>query len=848
MNKRAAAFGVLLLGSFFILAKSFAANTDIVINEIGAYENNDGYEWIEIWNKGDGGNGNDIDLSNWYFWQEGMQYGHEITATGTQDSVVSRGEYAVIVENAEKFLSKYPSMEGSIFESDGWNDLVMSGKYIGLKDGYIKGDCAATSTFCVESFKYISAPNFSLQRRNSNLANYTSANWAEYAGGNTVGAPNIFTTGTTSTPPPQGEETTVLSQSNGGSQIIQESPVQNLMPIKINEFVVDPEVENEWVELYNTGSENLDLSGSMICDSRNTTSTCKKVSGSIGPDKWLFVDLLTRSFLNNGGDSVIFKDPVGNVIDRIDYVDELIPDEGQSLARKADGVDTDSESNWVITDNPTPAAANVILDDTPVFNSSTPAKKTVLSKEKFIGLKWKIKYDLRLRQYEETYFSASSTFDPRGGRIAYSWNFGDQIISGVNVKYSFATSGTHVVIARATSTAGTVDEKKITIMVYPATETVGSGIIFSEVLPYAGGNEEEYIKLKNISGSAVNMSNWTLVYKNDVYKIPSSTFLAANDYLTFYQTVTGFTLNNTGGDLLLLNQDNILLDEVEYEKSEAGAAYIFNNEKWNWEMPATSAKVLGIKIVATDKKSAGRFYTTIADARGGQKGDYARIKGVVAVLPGVFGSQYFYLTDGGAGIQIYQSKKDFPPLVVGDSAQIYGAISEANGIKRINIKSKDDIDILAIDNVVSSTQLNADEIDESLAGGLVQVEGEITEIKSNFMYLDNGSGEAVVYFKQGAKIDKTKFKEGENARVTGILEQTKTGWQIWPRANDDIESLGPSEDLLKKQAATSGTDTKEKYLTATAGGVTTLILGFLLRARGLVVLGGIKKIFQKDKS
>ena len=111
-------------------------------------------------------------------------------------------------------------------------------------------------------------------------------------------------------------------------------------------------------------------------------------------------------------------------------------------------------------------------------------------------------------------------------------------------------------------------------------------------------------------------------------------------------------------------------------------------------------------------------------------------------MPGVFGDQYFYLTDGSAGIQIYQNKKTFPPLAVGDMAQVYGTISEANGIKRINVKSKDDVDILSIDNFVTSAELNVDEIDESLAGGLVNFQGEITEIKSNFMYVDNGNGEA----------------------------------------------------------------------------------------------------------
>jgi len=832
------------MGSFFVFKGAFSANTDIIINEIGAYPTST-HEWIEIWNKGS----EPVDLTGWKFWENSTNHGLSVSSTdlpaGQAGAMVAAGKYVVIAQDAFQFLLDYPSFVGSVFDSS-WTSLNESGEEIGLKD--------AEGNF-VENFTYISVPDYSLQRRDPFLSDYTGANWVEHTNGNTVGMINVFPAIVIPTEAVVDEgsiPTTTLASSVSFSSIT------------LNEFVSDPESGNEWVELYNASNSSLDLAGGYICDSRNTTSTCKTIAGTIGPNGWLKIDLQTDSYLNNTGDSVILKNPNGDIVDSVVYDENNAPDKGQSWARSVDG-----NGDWQITTQITPGAANVIIApvvpqpqsgsggggsvsaDSPTATSSKKTTtKTTATKEKFVGLKWKIKYNLRLRQYEENTFDVAKSIDPRGGRINYSWNFNGQIITGASVKYAFATSGTHIVIVRATSTAGTVDEKKINIMVYPATEVAGAGIIFSELMPRASTAEDEYIRLKNISDRAVNMSNWKIVYKNDIYEIPSSTFLVADDYLTFYQTITGFTLNNSGAGLLLLNPDNILVDEMEYGKADGGTAYIFDGEKWNWAALTTSAQVLGIKISTTAKKSSasGRFYTNIAAARAGQKGDWARVKGVVAVLPGVFGSQYFYLVDGNAGIQIYQNKKDFPPLEVGDLVQVYGMVSEANGIKRINIKSKDDVDILSIGGVVSSTQLNADEIDESLAGGLVQVEGEITEIKSNFMYVDNGSGETVVYFKQGAKIDKTKFKEGENARVVGILEQTKTGWQVWPRSQSDVESLGPSADLLGKETVNKSSGTRSKYLTATVGGIATLILGFLARARGLVVLGGIKKIFKKDKN
>ena len=765
-------FWLAFLGGFFnlfLVGLALAAPADIVISEIGAYENNSGYEWIEIYNKGS----EDVNLAGWYFWEEGLKtYGYPIAATGTNDGIVSPGEYAVIVEDVDKFLSKYPSLGSSIFASDGWKDLVMNGEYIGLKNGKISGDCEISPVFCTESFKYISSTKFSLQRRDPNLNDYTSANWAEHANGNTVGAVNnFFTPSTTPTPPPQGGETTTASPTSPTSQIILESPAQDLSSIKINELVADPQSGNEWVELYNTASTNLDLAGAMICDARNTTSTCKKIIGVIGPNSWFVFDLDTRSFLNNGGDSVILKDSLGAVIDRIDYADELVPDEGQSLARETDGVDTDSENDWIVTNQITAGRANIIDEQDQPDSAATSVSLSVTS---------------------------------------------------------------------------SVSELSFPIEV-----------VISEILPNPKGDDSgEFIEIKNNSLVQANLSGWFFRNKEKKYIFPDDTVIFPGSFIVFYKTATKIAIVNTSGKIELFSKDKSAVDLVEYDKPPEGKSYGMVNGEWEWANPTPGKENIGespdAKQESAGKTSGAKVYkfvNSIEAAREAVKGAWARVRGVVSVLPGVFGSQYFYITDGNTGIQIYQSKKDFLELAVGDRVEINGKVSLANGIKRINIASAAAIDILAAQTVVSTTVLALDEVDESFGGGLVKISGEITEIKSNFMYVDDGNTEAVVYFKKGAKVDKSKFLEGENVEVTGVLEQTKSGWQIWPRGQDDLVSLGLSEDLLKKQALQSNSaGSSEKYLTATAGGFITLVFGFLLRGRGallkkagLILVGFIKK-------
>src|SRR3989344_2819082 len=309
------------------------------------------------------------------------------------------------------------------------------------------------------------------------------------------------------------------------------------------------------------------------------------------------------------------------------------------------------------------------------------------------------------------------------------------------------------------------------------------------------------------------------------------------------------------------------MDIVNIGKSAAGQSFALQNGEWHWTSEASPGKatagvVLGEKIIApttqpkqtTTRVTTVRRTTTvvkpllnlsIADARLQPKGTKIKITGIVTVLPGVFGTQYLYLTDGGAGIQIYSNKKVFPELSVGDVVAVTGDASSASGIPRINTKTIKDFDTLETAKTVAPQTITLEEISEDNLGNLIRVKGEVTAIKSNLMYIDDGHTEGAIYFKSGTGIDKKGFKEGEVVQIAGIVEQTKTGWQIWPRSKEDIVVVGISEDEQLKQAELQQSQTKEttqNYLSATAGGITTLIIAGLMKFRGSVAKEIIKKI------
>ncbi|MCR4343046.1 MAG: lamin tail domain-containing protein [Patescibacteria group bacterium] len=87
---------------------------EVIINEImyDLKEGSDsGREWIEIKNIGN----EDIDLSDWKLYEDNTN--HSLNLFGNGVSFVLSGGYAVIADNAEKFLADWPEFGGVLFDS-----------------------------------------------------------------------------------------------------------------------------------------------------------------------------------------------------------------------------------------------------------------------------------------------------------------------------------------------------------------------------------------------------------------------------------------------------------------------------------------------------------------------------------------------------------------------------------------------------------------------------------------------------------------------------------------------------------------------------------------------------------
>ncbi|MBI4272875.1 lamin tail domain-containing protein [Candidatus Uhrbacteria bacterium] len=373
--------------SFIFPGTVFAADTDIVITEIAAYEKSD-HEWVEIYNKGN----TPVDITGWKFFEDNIN--HALSAF-RGDLVIDAGEYAVIADVAANTATDYPSFTGTLIDSS-WQTLNEGGEAIALKSG---------SGAIIEQFTYIAAPDHSLERNNPASADYLGTNWQEHASANSIGAPSSQATqpspSSLSTPSEVSQQVAPDSSSQSPSAT---PSLQNSTPastqsswkaargdVVINEFVSDPtDNEKEWVELYNNSNQIIDVGEWTIEDGSKNKIVLKGVLG-FGGNSRLAVFESKDSIFNNSGDAIILKDAKGVVIDQVafgDWNDGMVSNNAPraqdpaSVARFPDGASSFSDAaDFKITRTLTKRESNILLEETSQQEKDTPLASSIVINE-----------------------------------------------------------------------------------------------------------------------------------------------------------------------------------------------------------------------------------------------------------------------------------------------------------------------------------------------------------------------------------------------------------------------------------------------------------------------------------
>lgn len=565
--------------------------------------------------------------------------------------------------------------------------------------------------------------------------------------------------------------------------------------LKINEIMPQPQAGAEWVELFNPTAETIKLRGGALCNDRKIKSCIMLVlDGEIGPTAWRVFGL-PQHHLKHKADTIILYDPSGKPVDHVAYGNNLpAPAKGYSLARRVDGKSTGNDLNdWAVTTRPTPGAANAI-----VAPPSKPSRRRHATKTT----------NKSMRKKSRVQSSTNNPLAPTGQPVIYGNSTTNVSAPDVNA----AAADTSALLqppayATSTSEARAESSASVTIVSQPPAQ------------PQANQTGQD--------NASTPTSVDTTVQPAPAEQPSGEQAPADNDQIVQPEQPIALSLKQTAEPLAgqISPPQKITYAPPTFAPPTKEAA----------PLPVTIPPLPGaplsnkIKIRALSGGRGRAIYKlSLSDARSQESGTRVITSGVVTALPDTFSSRYFYIMDGSsAGLQIYDPKSQFPALALGDTISVAGDIGFTQSVPHLRVKPYAPFRVIKSGPEPRPLELPLESIDERNFGALITTSGEITKTKNALMYLDSGQAEAAMAFKKTVEIDRQSLREGDVIKITGIVEQAKSGWEIWPRNNDDIAVTGHND--IKKNQAASANSPWGLYGAIGAGGVVLLGAGWFIR-------------------
>ncbi len=752
MNKKIIIFIILL---FACLQRAQAIElrcSEIMYDVIGA---DNSHEWLELINIG---SEDIVATSTWRFFDGSNHLINWPTATTT----VASGEIFILADNREQFLLDYPDFSGLVV------DTVMSlpNTSSTLALSFDQGESYTTEIHYDSAWG--GSDGFSLAK--------VGEAWQSSCG--LGGSPGTLN--------PQCDPEEPLEEEDE-PEILDDTHWAKLI---ISEFMPNPEGsdDSEWIELFNSGEETIDLTGFSLGDNSSRLFYLDTDCGldlSLPAGGYLLVEksISGISLNNSSGDSVNLYNPQGVLQEKVEYREPAY--EGRSYAR--------TDSGFVWTKTPTPGTVNQIVENQP------PIASISVEGSFYVG--------------QKIVFSGENSSDPEGGDLDYSWQFGDgEMSSKKTIQHKFAQAGNFTVVLTVTDSEDASDRAEFEINIYPESladqveEKEGTNeeekivreinfaeddLIISEFLPNPEGSDDsEWIELFNQSDKELDLNGFMIDDQeggSKPYQFSSTTILA-NSFLLVKRQDSKISLNNSGDSVRLLRPDGSVWQEVLYEKVPEGKTWAWDFENLEWSVFAPSPLAPNIKIEIPET-----IYP-IAEIKSLEKNSHVLIEGMVINRPDK-DSRSIYLADFDSIYvnfdqltEVYSYYKDFPELVPGEVVIVSGEISRLGDLPRIKIKSSEDISKTEqkID-FEKPEAVSPDDIDSDFLGGFVTVRGMVVKKSGKSIYLASDPEEEPalrIYTKFSTQ--ELEIKKGSEVIASGILSETDSGFKLEPFSIEDI--------------------------------------------------------------
>jgi DNA/RNA endonuclease YhcR with UshA esterase domain len=313
------------------------------------------------------------------------------------------------------------------------------------------------------------------------------------------------------------------------------------------------------------------------------------------------------------------------------------------------------------------------------------------------------------------------------------------------------------------------------------TAQTSADIRLSELLPNPEGSDatDEWIAVEHAGTQEVNLNGWILRDGSREHTIEGIS-IAPGEELIFGIDVTSVSLNNSGETIELVDPFGDVIDSTTYDAAESGLAWARFDNDWEWTSEPTPGAINERSAGSDAEDSGSADVLSITEFRALENDATALVEGVVTAEAGLLGSQYFYMQDDGAGVQVYSYTQDFPELALGNHVTVSGTKSESRSEARMKTASAADIVVNGEAEVAATV---VDTLDESVEGMLVTVSGLVTSRSSDEMTLDDSTR---VMIRDNVSVDMSRVEDGDTVTVIGVVSQSSDEYRLLPRGDDDV--------------------------------------------------------------
>ncbi len=343
--------------------------------------------------------------------------------------------------------------------------------------------------------------------------------------------------------------------------------------------------ENRFIEIYNNGSDTVDLTGYYIQRKTQTGTSFSSLITStnfagkqINAGEYFVIsrsnvanaDIVLSGMTLTESNTIQLKNSDGEVVDKLCWGNAGDCDGAKLATNPTEGKSISLVNDAFSETNPTLGSANTNTDNTSTDNNTNNITESADTENTAIDTSGTVSESSLKLVYTEPVFAKIPVlfnltgFGSAGDKYIYGkyiWNFGDGVsfesrASETNdISHTYSYPGDYVLTLEYYggdyALAPSVTLRK-NLVVLPV----------SVVISKVGNQEEFFVELTNQTKSEVNIFGWKLVYGNEFFIFPKNSFLLAGKKVTFSPAITNFHFNNVDSVILYNKNSDPVFDSA----------------------------------------------------------------------------------------------------------------------------------------------------------------------------------------------------------------------------------------------------------------------------------------------